>query len=79
MGLSLIGASLLANSIPQFAKLAMWVSVEPDNLFARMFLRQNSADLVDLAARLIIGVGLFFGARGIAGMWRRLRLLGTSR
>jgi hypothetical protein len=77
IGLSLIGMSVLAHALPHFTRLGMLASMDGDSLIGGLLRREYRAGAAELIVELLIGVGLFWGARGIANMWWRLRGLGT--
>ena len=72
---SVVGLLLVAKALPDAASTAWRYAQLPDSPGG--WLRAElPMHLIRLGLQFTIGLGLFFGARGLVGMWRRLHGLG---
>jgi len=72
---SVVGLLLVAKALPDAAGSA-WRYVSLADSFRERIAPELQARLFRLALQFVIGLGLFFGARGLARMWRKLHGLG---
>lgn len=79
---SVVGVMILAEVIPQLAQTASNIIIMhklgylPQN---QWFLTNDISRMVGMAIQLILGFWLFFGSRGMAGLYRKIREAGLSR
>ena len=72
---SVVGLLLVVKALPDAASTAWRYAQLPDSPGG--WLRAElPMHLIRLGLQFVIGLGLFFGARGLVGMWRKLHGLG---
>ena len=75
---SAVGIFLLAGALPEMGGVLYKFSLMKEmDSHAQMFF-DTKANIVELLIRLLIGVLLLFGARGLSGVLIRIRELGTK-
>ena len=76
LALSVIGIAMVASALPRFTRFAFYLSARSDSVRSMFALTGDMGpELVERCAQLLIGLGLFFGQRGLADLWRKLRVL----
>lgn len=72
---SVLGASLAAWALPGLARAAVqmfWLSRADARMERAEWLASESFHLLEVALQVGVGVGLFLGARALAGLWHGL-------
>ena len=79
---SVVGVLVLAGAIPQLVQTASSIIIMHSLEYTsrnQWFLPHDIPRLAGLVVQLILGFWLFFGSRGLAGLYRRMREAGLSR
>lgn len=81
VGLAVLGCYLVVTAAPELLRLALDFRITGASDYAynkELFWQRSWVSVAVEMSRLVLGVGLFVGARPLSGLWRRLRSLNNS-
>jgi len=81
VGLAVLGCYLVVTAAPELLRLALDFRITGASDYAynkELFWQRSWVSVAAETLRLVLGVGLFAGARPLAALWRRLRPLNNS-
>jgi hypothetical protein len=76
IAVSVIGIAMIASALPRFTRFAFYLSARSDSVRSMFVLTGDlGPELVERTAQLLIGLALFFGAKGVSDFRRKVRAI----